>query len=240
MQSVLSIENLNVHYGSIHAIKGISLEVKKGQIATLIGANGAGKTTTLNAITNLVKKSGGKILFEGEDITNLSTHEIVSRGIVLVPEGRKIFPNLTVYENLMMGAYSRRDQEKIKRDLNWTLTLFPRLRERLKQLGGTLSGGEQQMLAVARGLMSKPKLLMLDEPSLGLAPLLVKEVFQIIEEIRKEGVTILLVEQNAFAALKVADYAYVLETGKVVIQDSGKDLLNNDDVRKAYLGIATK
>ncbi|ABV33369.1 ABC transporter related [Pseudothermotoga lettingae TMO] len=240
MQSVLSIENLNVHYGSIHAIKGISLEVKKGQIATLIGANGAGKTTTLNAITNLVKKSGGKILFEGEDITNLSTHEIVSRGIVLVPEGRKIFPNLTVYENLMMGAYSRRDQEKIKKDLNWTLTLFPRLRERLKQLGGTLSGGEQQMLAVARGLMSKPKLLMLDEPSLGLAPLLVKEVFQIIEEIRKEGVTILLVEQNAFAALKVADYAYVLETGKVVIQDSGKDLLNNDDVRKAYLGIATK
>lgn len=235
---MLKIEDMHVHYGSIHALKGISIDVKIGQIVTLIGANGAGKTTTLQAITNLVRKSGGKVFFCDTDITHMSTHQIVNSGIALVPEGRRIFPNLTVYENLMMGAYARKDIEGIKKDLDWVLTLFPRLKERLKQLGGTLSGGEQQMLAVARGLMTRPKLLMLDEPSLGLAPLLVREVFQIIQKIREEGVTILLVEQNALAALKIADYGYVLETGRIVMQDTGENLLKSDDVRKAYLGIA--
>lgn len=237
-QTMLKIEDMHVHYGSIHALKGISIDVKIGQIVTLIGANGAGKTTTLQAITNLVRKSGGKVFFCDTDITHMSTHQIVNSGIALVPEGRRIFPNLTVYENLMMGAYARKDIEGIKKDLDWVLTLFPRLKERLKQLGGTLSGGEQQMLAVARGLMTRPKLLMLDEPSLGLAPLLVREVFQIIQKIREEGVTILLVEQNALAALKIADYGYVLETGRIVMQDTGENLLKSDDVRKAYLGIA--
>lgn len=238
-EEVLRIENLHVYYGNIHALKGISLKVQKGQIVTLIGANGAGKTTTLGAITNLVNKREGKVFFNKNDITHLPTHMIVNSGIALVPEGRRIFPNLTVYENLMMGAYARTDQDGIKRDLEWVLTLFPRLKERLKQLGGTLSGGEQQMLAVARGLMTRPKLLMLDEPSLGLAPLLVKEVFEIIQKIRQEGVTILLVEQNAFAALKIADYGYVLETGRIVLEDTGQNLLGNDNVRKAYLGITT-
>lgn len=237
-QTVLKIQNMHVHYGNIHALKGISIDVKAGQIVTLIGANGAGKTTTLQAITNLVRKSGGKVLFGDHDITHMSTHQIVNSGIALVPEGRRIFPNLTVYENLMMGAYARKDTESIRKDLDWVLTLFPRLKERLKQLGGTLSGGEQQMLAVARGLMTRPKLLMLDEPSLGLAPLLVREVFQIIQKIREEGVTILLVEQNALAALKIADYGYVLETGKIVMQDTGQNLLSSDNVRKAYLGVA--
>ncbi len=237
-QTMLKIEDLHVHYGSIHALKGISIEVETGQIVTLIGANGAGKTTTLQAITNLVRKSGGKVLFNGTDITHMATHHIINNGIALVPEGRRIFPNLTVHENLMMGAYARKDVEGIKKDLDWVLTLFPRLRERLKQLGGTLSGGEQQMLAVARGLMTRPKLLMLDEPSLGLAPLLVREVFQIIQKIREEGVTILLIEQNALAALKIADYGYVLETGRIVMQDTGQNLLKSDDVRKAYLGVA--
>ncbi|MGJ8454566.1 ABC transporter ATP-binding protein [Pseudothermotoga sp. U03pept] len=239
-EEVLKIENLHVYYGSIHALKGISLKVEKGQIVTLIGANGAGKTTTLQAITNLVRKREGRVFLNGKDITHMPTHGIVNNGVALVPEGRRIFPNLTVYENLMMGAYARTDQDGLKSDLEWVLTLFPRLRERLKQLGGTLSGGEQQMLAVARGLMSKPKLLMLDEPSLGLAPLLVKEVFEIIQKIRQEGVTILLVEQNAFAALKIADYGYVLETGRIVLEDAGSSLLGNDNVRKAYLGIATE
>ncbi|MFN3284311.1 MAG: ABC transporter ATP-binding protein [Pseudothermotoga sp.] len=229
---------MHVHYGNIHALKGISIDVKAGQIVTLIGANGAGKTTTLQAVTNLVRKSGGKVFFCDHDITHMSTHQIVNSGIALVPEGRRIFPNLTVYENLMMGAYARKDTESIRKDLDWVLTLFPRLKERLKQLGGTLSGGEQQMLAVARGLMTRPKLLMLDEPSLGLAPLLVREVFQIIQKIREEGVTILLVEQNALAALKIADYGYVLETGKIVMQDTGQNLLASDNVRKAYLGVA--
>lgn len=237
-QAMLKIENMHVYYGSIHALKGISIDVKAGQIVTLIGANGAGKTTTLQAITNLVKKSSGKVFFDDLDITHMSTHQIVNNGIALVPEGRRIFPNLTVYENLMMGAYARKETDSVKKDLDWVLTLFPRLKERLKQLGGTLSGGEQQMLAVARGLMTRPKLLMLDEPSLGLAPLLVREVFQIIKKIREEGVTILLVEQNALAALKIADYGYVLETGKIVMQDTGQNLLSNDDVRKAYLGVA--
>ncbi|WP_041077049.1 ABC transporter ATP-binding protein [Thermotoga caldifontis] len=235
---VLSVENLHVHYGNIHAVKGISLHVKKGQIVTLIGANGAGKSTTLKAIMNLVKKSSGKVIFNGNDITKLPTHEIVLAGISLVPEGRRIFPNLTVYENLMMAAYSRKNKDEIEKDLEFVFSLFPRLKERLKQPGGTLSGGEQQMLALARGLMSRPKLLMLDEPSLGLAPLLVKEVFDVIKKIREEGVTVLLIEQNALGALKIADYGYVLETGRIVLEDEAVKLLNNEGVKKAYLGIA--
>lgn len=237
-ETLLTVEDLHVHYGSIHAVKGISLQVKKGQIVTLIGANGAGKSTTLKAIMNLVRKSSGKILFDGTDVSKLPTHEIVKMGIALVPEGRRIFPNLTVHENLMMAAYSRTDREQIKRDLEFVFHLFPRLEERLKQLGGTLSGGEQQMLALARGLMSRPKLLMLDEPSLGLAPLLVREVFQVIQRIREEGVTVLLIEQNALGALKIADYGYVLETGRIVLEGDGSTLLNNEGVKKAYLGIA--
>ncbi|MCS7175684.1 ABC transporter ATP-binding protein [Pseudothermotoga sp.] len=237
-EPLLTLKDLHVHYGNIHAVKGISLHVKKGQIVTLIGANGAGKSTTLKAIMNLVRKSSGKVLFNGIDISKLQTHEIVKAGIALVPEGRKIFPNLTVYENLMMAAYSRTDREQVKQDLEFVFSLFPRLKERLKQLGGTLSGGEQQMLALARGLMSRPKLLMLDEPSLGLAPLLVKEVFQVIQKIREEGVTVLLIEQNALGALKIADYGYVLETGRIVLEGDGSMLLNNEGVKKAYLGIA--
>lgn len=235
---VLSVENLHVHYGSIHAVKGISLRVKKGQIVTLIGANGAGKSTTLKAIMNLVKKSSGRVIFNGNDISKLPTHEIVLAGISLVPEGRRIFPNLTVYENLMMAAYSRKNKNEIEEDLDFVFSLFPRLKERLKQPGGTLSGGEQQMLALARGLMSRPKLLMLDEPSLGLAPLLVKEVFEVIKKIRQEGVTVLLIEQNALGALRIADYGYVLETGRIVLEDEAVKLLNNEGVKKAYLGIA--
>lgn len=237
-ESLLMVEDLHVHYGSIHAVKGISLQVKKGQIVTLIGANGAGKSTTLKAIMNLVRKSAGKVLFDGTDVSRLPTHEIVKMGIALVPEGRRIFPNLTVHENLMMAAYSRTDRDQIKRDLEFVFHLFPRLEERLKQPGGTLSGGEQQMLALARGLMSRPKLLMLDEPSLGLAPLLVREVFQVIQRIREEGVTVLLIEQNALGALKIADYGYVIETGRIVLEGDGSTLLNNDGVKKAYLGIA--
>ncbi len=235
---ILSVENLNVHYGSIHAVKGISFHVKKGEIVTLIGSNGAGKSSTLNAIMNVVRKSNGKVIFNGTDITNLPTHDIVNFGLTLVPEGRKIFPNLTVYENLMMGCYKRKEKSEIKKDLDWVLQLFPRLKERLKQLGGTLSGGEQQMLALARGLMSRPKILMMDEPSLGLAPLLVAEVFQVIQQIRNEGVTILLVEQNALAALKISDYGYVLETGRITLQDRGQNLINNEEVAKAYLGMS--
>jgi len=237
---MLQVDSVHVHYGAIHALKGISLKVKKGQIVTLIGANGAGKTSTLSAITNLVSKTSGKILFKGGDISHAATHQIVMNGIAMVPEGRRIFPNLSVMENLLMGAYSRKDPEAVKTDLEWVFDLFPRLEERSKQLGGTLSGGEQQMLAVARGLMTRPELLMLDEPSLGLAPLLVKEVFEVIRRIRDEGVTILLVEQNAMAALKIADYAYVLETGRIVLEGTGSHLLRNDDVRKAYLGVATE
>lgn len=237
-EALLMVEDLHVHYGSIHAVKGISLQVKKGQIVTLIGANGAGKSTTLKAIMNLVRKSAGKVLFDGTDVSRLPTHEIVKMGIALVPEGRRIFPNLTVHENLMMAAYSRTNRDQIKRDLEFVFQLFPRLEERLKQPGGTLSGGEQQMLALARGLMSRPKLLMLDEPSLGLAPLLVREVFQVIQRIREEGVTVLLIEQNALGALKIADYGYVIETGRIVLEGDGSTLLNNDGVKKAYLGIA--
>ncbi|HBT50764.1 MAG TPA: ABC transporter ATP-binding protein [Petrotoga sp.] len=234
---ILKISDMHVHYGGIHAVKGIDMEIKKNEITTLIGSNGAGKTTTLNGIMNVVKKTGGKVLLDNVDITSMETHKIVEKGVALVPEGRRIFPNLTVLENLRLGSYSRKDSNKINEDFDWVLTLFPRLKERLKQLGGTLSGGEQQMLAVARGLMSRPKVLMLDEPSLGLAPILVKEVLETIERICEEGVTILLVEQNAVGALKIAHYGYVLETGKIVLEGPAEDLLENDEVRKTYLGV---
>jgi len=233
---MLKVENLNVYYGGIHALKGISFDVSKGKIITLIGANGAGKSTTLRTICSLVRAKEGKIIFKDKDITNISTDQIVKMGAVLIPEGRRIFPNLTVQENLDLGAFTREDKEEIIKDQEWVCKLFPRLKERLWQKGATLSGGEQQMLAVARGLMSRPKLLMLDEPSLGLAPLLVKEIFEIIQRIHQEGITILLIEQNAFAALKIADYAYVLETGRIVLQGTGEELLRNEEVRKAYLG----
>ena len=233
---MLKIENLNVFFGGIHALKGISFNVPKGKVITLIGANGAGKSTTLRTICALIKPKEGKVKFNNKNITNMPTDKIVKSGIALIPEGRKIFPNLTVQENLQLGAYARDNSKEVEKDLEWVYELFPRIKERLWQKGGTLSGGEQQMLAVARGLMSRPKLLMLDEPSLGLAPLLVKEIFDIIKRIHQEGMTVLLVEQNAFAALKIADFAYVLETGTVVLQGTGEELLRDDRVRKAYLG----
>ncbi len=235
---VLQLENLHVYYGAIHAIKGINVRVPKGKIITLIGANGAGKTTTLSTIAGLVKAKTGKVIFEGKNITNKSAHIVNRMGIALVPEGRRIFPGLTVYENLMMGAYNRKDKEGIEKDLEWIFQLFPRLKERLKQLGGTLSGGEQQMLAISRALMSRPRLLMMDEPSLGLAPILVDEVFEVIKKINEEGTTILLVEQNALGALKISHYGYVLETGSIVLEGPSNELLENDMVRKAYLGVA--
>jgi branched-chain amino acid transport system ATP-binding protein len=227
-----------VHYGGIHALQGIGFEVPDGKIVSLIGANGAGKSTTLKAIVGLVKPSGGSVSWNGEKLTGLPTKNIVERGVVLVPEGRRIFPNLTVAENLTLGAYARKDQAGIAADRRRVFELFPRLEERAKQKAGTLSGGEQQMLAVGRGMMSKPKLLMMDEPSLGLAPLVVKMIFGIIREINKTGVTVLLIEQNAKAALEVADRAYVLETGRITLQGSGAELLADDRVRKAYLGEA--
>lgn len=236
MSAMLRISDLNVHYGGIHAIKGISIEVPKGKIVTLIGANGAGKSSTLRAISGLVRKSGGSVLFEGTDIGGWAPEDIVKAGIMMAPEGRKILPHLTVLENLMLGAYSRSDQKEITRDIDWVYELFPRLKERAWQKGGTLSGGEQQMLAVGRALMGSPKLIMLDEPSLGLAPLLVKEVFEIIKTINEEGKTVLLVEQNAYAALKIADAAYVLEVGSIVLSGTGDELLRNPKVREAYLG----
>jgi len=233
---MLKVNDLNVYYGGIHALKGISLKVPKGNVVTLIGANGAGKSTTLRTICRLVKSKKGQIILNNENISNKATDEIVKMGIAMVPEGRKIFPNLTVQENLNIGAFIRTDKEKISHDQEWVCELFPRLKERLWQKGETLSGGEQQMLAIARGLMSRPKFLMLDEPSLGLAPLLVKEIFDIIKRIHQEGMTVLLVEQNAFAALKIADYAYVLETGKIVLEGTGVELLQDEGVKKAYLG----
>lgn len=233
---VLQIENLHVFYGGIHALKGVSLLVPRGTIVALIGANGAGKSTMLRTVSGLVRPREGKILFEGQDITGESPHRIVEMGIAMVPEGRRIFPNLTVMENLLLGAYTRRDHQGLKKDLEWVFSLFPRLRERTWQKGGTLSGGEQQMLAVARALMSRPRLLMMDEPSLGLAPLLVREIFHIVRELLQSGVTILLIEQNAKAALEIAHYAYVLETGRVTLEGEGKKLLEDERVRKAYLG----
>ncbi|WP_026894615.1 ABC transporter ATP-binding protein [Clostridiisalibacter paucivorans] len=233
---MLKIENLNVHYGGIHALRGITLEVISGKIVTLIGANGAGKSTTLRTTMGLVESSSGKIIYQGKDITGENTTGIVKKGLVLVPEGRRVFPDLKVEENLMLGAYGRNDKEQIQKDLKWVYELFPILKERIWQKAGTMSGGEQQMLAVARGLMSRPKLLMMDEPSLGLAPLIVKDIFNIIKEINREGVTILLIEQNAKASLEIADYGYVLETGKIVLEGNGMELLDNDDVQRAYLG----
>ncbi len=233
-ETILSIRDLKVNYGGIEAVKGISLDVEEGQIVTLIGSNGAGKSSTLRTIAGLVKPSGGELFFRGDSITGMDPTSIVKKGITLVPEGRRIFPDLTVQENLKIGAYLRNDD--ISGDLQWVYDLFPRLRERSWQAGGTLSGGEQQMLAVGRALMAKPKMIMMDEPSLGLAPLIVKGIFEIIKEINRQGVTVLLIEQNANMALKIADYAYVLETGSIAMSGSGKDLLTNDEVKKAYLG----
>ena len=234
---MLSLENLHVYYGGIHALKGISLEVPEGKIVTLIGANGAGKSTTLRSISGIVSPREGRITFEGKDLTEVPAYDIVGMGIAMVPEGRRVFTNLTVLENLLVGAHIRRDSADVQRDLEWVCTLFPRLEERASQSAGTLSGGEQQMLAVGRALMSKPRLLLMDEPSLGLAPNLVQEVFKTIRQLHDEGTTILLVEQNARAALRTADYGYILETGEIVLEGPGRELLHNDDVRKAYLGV---
>lgn len=231
---MLKITDLKVSYGGIEAVKGISFEVPEKSIVTLIGANGAGKSTTLRSIAGLVRPKSGKIEFLGDDITGRDTEEIMSRGITLVPEGRRIFPNLTVLENLKIGAYLRKDD--LSEDLNWIYELFPRLKERSWQPGGTLSGGEQQMLAVGRALMSRPKLIMMDEPSLGLAPLVVRNIFDIIKEINRQGVTILLIEQNANMALKTADIGYVMETGRITMTGSGEELLANEAVKAAYLG----
>ena len=231
---ILSIHDLSVNYGGIEAVKGISFDVHEGEIVTLIGANGAGKSSTLRTIAGLVKPSGGTINFRGDNITGRDATTIVKKGITLVPEGRHIFPDLTVLENLKVGAYLRSDD--ISGDIQWVYDLFPRLRERSWQAGGTLSGGEQQMLAVGRALMARPKLIMMDEPSLGLAPLVVRDIFEIIRQINHQGVSILLIEQNANMALKVADSAYVMESGCITLSGAGKDLLNNEAVKKAYLG----
>lgn len=233
---MLKLDNVNVYYGAIHALKGISLEVNRGEIVTLIGSNGAGKTTTLHTISGLLRPREGEIIFKGKDITKVTAPEIVSMGISQVPEGRRIFANMSVSENLDLGAYLRKDKEGIKKDKDMVLGLFPRLQERIKQTAGTLSGGEQQMLAMGRALMSRPELLLLDEPSMGLAPLLVKQIFDIIQEINSTGTTILLVEQNAMMALSIADRAYVLETGRIALSGPAKELMESDEVKKAYLG----
>ncbi|NLY90130.1 MAG: ABC transporter ATP-binding protein [Firmicutes bacterium] len=233
---MLKVENLDVYYGNIHALHAVSFEVKEGEIVTLIGANGAGKTTTLHAISGLIPIAAGSVRFLDQDLTSLTPHKIVELGLTQVPEGRRIFANLTVKENLEMGAFTRKDRKGVNDDYERIFTRFPRLKERLKQVAGTLSGGEQQMLAIARTLMSRPKLVLMDEPSMGLAPLLVKEIFDIIKEINATGTTILLVEQNAQLALTIADRAYVLETGRVVLQGDAKELANSEEVRKAYLG----
>lgn len=233
---MLKIENLNIKYGAIHAVKGIDLEVKQGEIVTLIGANGAGKTSILKALSGLVKASEGTITYEGHVLNKMSAQDIMKLGISHVPEGRRIFSGMSVLENLELGAYQRKDKEGIKQDLESIYQRFPILKDRSKQNAATLSGGEQQMLAMGRAMMSKPKLLLLDEPSMGLAPILVREIFSIIEDIKKQGVTVLLVEQNARMALSIADRAYVLETGKVVMSGTGKELAESEDIQKAYLG----
>lgn len=233
---MLKIEDLEVSYGAVQALRGISMEVNDGEIVSLIGANGAGKTTTLHAITGLVPIKSGSVIYDGHDLRKTDPSRIVTMGLAHVPEGRQVFTRMTVAENLAMGAYFRKDKKAIADDLERVYARFPRLKERAKQLAGTLSGGEQQMLAVGRALMSRPKLLMMDEPSLGLAPLVVRDIFSIIQEINKQGVTILLIEQNANMALKIADVGYVLETGRITLTGSGKDLLSNDAVRAAYLG----
>lgn len=233
---MLEVQDLNVYYGAIHALKGINFYLDKGEIVALIGANGAGKSTTLNTISGLLRPRSGKVIFQGEDITQTVSDQIVRKGIVQVPEGRKIFATLTVMENLEMGAYTQDDKEVIQKNMQNAFQRFPRLSERKSQLGGTLSGGEQQMLAIARGLMSRPNLLLLDEPSMGLSPLLVEQIFTIIRDINDQGTSILLVEQNAQMALSIADRAYVLETGRVVLEGPAQDLLHNDMVIEAYLG----
>jgi len=233
---MLQIEDLNVYYGAIHALKGISFHLDQGEIVALIGGNGAGKSTTLNTISGLLRPQRGKVYFQGEDITVIPPQDIVRRGVVQVPEGRRIFPKLTVQENLEMGAYIYEDKEKIQMDMDAVMTRFPRLRERRKQLGGTLSGGEQQMLAIARALMTRPKLLLLDEPSMGLSPILVEQIFEIISEINRQGTAILLVEQNAQMALSIADRGYVLETGRITLAGEAQKLLDDPLVIEAYLG----
>lgn len=232
----LEIRDLCVSYGGIRALKGISLSVEEGQIVTLIGANGAGKSTTLRAISGLEKAQSGSITYGGEELTSLPAKEIVRRGIIHVPEGRRVFPDMTVAENLKIGAFLRRDNAGISKDIDYVYSLFPRLKERSWQPAGTLSGGEQQMLAVGRALMSRPKVLMMDEPSLGLAPLIVRDIFSIIRRVNEDGITVLLIEQNANAALRIADYGYVLETGTISLTGTGEELLRNSSVREAYLG----
>jgi branched-chain amino acid transport system ATP-binding protein len=233
---MLKIQDLHVYYGGIHALKGISIEVPKGKVVTLIGCNGAGKSSTLRSIAGLIKNKKGKISYNGQDLSRLGPVEVVKSGIVMSPEGRRIFPHLTALENLRLGAYSRSDEPRILKDIEWIFELFPKLKDRKDQKGGTLSGGEQQMLALGRALMSAAEVVMMDEPSLGLAPILVKEVFDIIAAINRQGKTVLLVEQNAFAALKIADYAYVLEVGTIVLEGTGAELIADDRVRSAYLG----
>lgn len=233
---MLKVNDLQVYYGAIHAIKGITFEVNEGEIVSLIGANGAGKTTTLHAVSGLLKPTSGEVSFLSSKIDNLSADKIVRKGIAHVPEGRRVFSQLSVQENLELGSFLVKDKNFIKNEYERVLTLFPRLKERLKQMAGTLSGGEQQMLAIGRALMSNPKMLLMDEPSMGLAPILVKEIFEIIKECNKQGMTILLVEQNAKMALNISHRAYVLETGKIVISDDAKNLLGNEEVKKVYLG----
>ena len=234
--AMLEVKDLNVYYGMIHALKGISFEVNEGEVIALIGANGAGKTTTLHAITGLIPAKSGSITFEGADIRKIPGHKIVSMGMAHVPEGRRVFAQLSVYENLKMGAYTRKDKEEIKETLEMVYKRFPRLEERKNQLAGTLSGGEQQMLAMGRALMSHPKMIVMDEPSMGLSPIYVNEIFQIIKDVSADGVTVLLVEQNAKKALSIADRAYVLETGNIILQGDAKELMNDESVKKAYLG----
>lgn len=234
--AMLEIKDIEVYYGMIQAIKGISFEVNKGEVIALIGANGAGKTTILHTITGLLSPKCGEVLFEGKDITKVPAHKIVSLGMAHVPEGRRVFAELTVYENLKMGAYTRKNKEEIEQTLDMVYQRFPRLSERKNQLAGTLSGGEQQMLAMGRALMSHPKIIVMDEPSMGLSPILVNQIFDIIEEVSKSGTTVLLVEQNAKKALSIADRAYVLETGKIVLEGDAKELMNDDSIKKAYLG----
>lgn len=234
--AMLEIKDIEVYYGMIQAIKGISFEVREGEVIALIGANGAGKTTILHTITGLLSPKRGSVLFEGQDITKIPAHKIVSLGMAHVPEGRRVFADLTVYENLKMGAYTRKDKAEIDETLVMVYKRFPRLEERKNQLAGTLSGGEQQMLAMGRALMSHPKIILMDEPSMGLSPILVNQIFDIIGEVSKSGTTVLLVEQNAKKALSIADRAYVLETGKIVLEGDAKALMNDDSIKKAYLG----
>ena len=236
--AMLEIKDLEVYYGMIQAIKGISFEVNQGEVVALIGANGAGKTTTLHTITGLLPLKKGTVTFEGQDITKVPAHKIVYMGVAHVPEGRRVFADLSVYQNLKMGAYTRKDKEEIEQTLAMVYERFPRLKERKAQRAGTLSGGEQQMLAVGRALMAKPKLVMMDEPSLGLAPLVVKGIFEIIKEINRQGITVLLIEQNANMALKIADWAYVMQTGSILMQGPGEELAANEEVKAAYLGTA--